>query len=50
LPTIPATTLDEVIRRQPILEVPGAGGDAPSRSGKQARLPSSSKPPASSTG
>lgn len=50
LPTIPATTLDEVIRRQPTLEVPGAGGDAPSRSGKQARLPSSSKPPASSTG
>jgi uncharacterized protein YbjT (DUF2867 family) len=50
LPTIPATTLDEVIRRQPTLEVPGAGGDAPRRSGKQARLPSSSKPPASSTG
>jgi uncharacterized protein YbjT (DUF2867 family) len=50
LPTIPATSLDEVIRRQPTLEVPGAGGDAPSRSGKQAPLPSSSKPPASSTG
>jgi uncharacterized protein YbjT (DUF2867 family) len=50
LPTIPATTLDEVISRQPSLEVPGAGSDAPSRSGKQARLPSSSKPPASSTG
>ena len=50
LPTIPATTLDEVIRRQPSLEVPGAGSDAPSRSGKQARSPSSSKPPASSTG
>jgi uncharacterized protein YbjT (DUF2867 family) len=50
LPTIPATTLDEVIRRQPTLEVPGAHGDAPSRSGKQAPLSSSSKPPASSTG
>jgi uncharacterized protein YbjT (DUF2867 family) len=50
LPTIPASTLDEVIRRQPPMEVPGAGGDAPSRSGKQAPLPSSSKTPASSTG
>ena len=50
LPTIPATTLDEVIRRQPPLEVPGARGDAPSRSGKPPPLPSSSKPPASSTG
>jgi uncharacterized protein YbjT (DUF2867 family) len=50
LPTIPATTLDEVIRRQPTLEVPGARGDAPSRSGKQAPSSSSSKPPASSTG
>jgi uncharacterized protein YbjT (DUF2867 family) len=50
LPTIPATTLEAVIRRQPTLEVPGAGGDAPIRSGKQAPLPSSSKPPASSTG
>jgi uncharacterized protein YbjT (DUF2867 family) len=49
-PTIPATTLDEVIRRRPPLEVPGARGEAPSRSGKQAPLPSSSKPPASSTG
>jgi uncharacterized protein YbjT (DUF2867 family) len=50
LPTIPATTLDAVIRRQPPLEVPGARGDAPSRSGKPPPLPSSSKPPASSTG
>ena len=51
LPTIPATTLDDVIRRQPTLEVPGARGDAPSPSGKQApSSPSSSKPPASSTG
>jgi uncharacterized protein YbjT (DUF2867 family) len=50
LPTIPATTLDEVIRRQPPLEVPGARGDAPSRSGKPPPSPSSSKPPASSTG
>lgn len=50
LPTIPATTLDEVIRPQPTLEAPGAHGDAPSRSGKPAPLPSSSKPPASSTG
>jgi uncharacterized protein YbjT (DUF2867 family) len=50
LPTIPATTLDEVIRPQPTREAPSAHGEAPSRSGKQARLPSSSKPPASSTG
>jgi uncharacterized protein YbjT (DUF2867 family) len=50
LPTIPATTLDEVIRRQPTLEIPSARGEAPSRSGKQAPFPSSSKPPASSTG
>jgi uncharacterized protein YbjT (DUF2867 family) len=50
LPTIPATTLDEVISRQPTREVPGAGGEAPSRSGKQPPFPSSSKPPASSTG
>lgn len=50
LPTIPATTLDKVIRRQPTPEAPGAGGDAPGRSGKQAPLPSSSEPPASSTG
>jgi uncharacterized protein YbjT (DUF2867 family) len=49
-PTIPATTLDEVIRRQPTVEVPGARGDAPSRSGRQAPSSSSSKPPASSTG
>ena len=49
-PTIPASTLDEVISRQPPLKVPGAGGDTPSRSGKQAPLPSSSEPPASSTG
>jgi uncharacterized protein YbjT (DUF2867 family) len=50
LPTIPATTLEEVIRRQPTLEVPGARGDAPSRSGRQAPSSSSSKPPASSSG
>jgi uncharacterized protein YbjT (DUF2867 family) len=49
LPTIPATTLDEVIRRRPTVEVPGAGGDAPSRSGRQAPLASSSEPPASPT-
>jgi uncharacterized protein YbjT (DUF2867 family) len=48
-PTIPATTLDEVIRRRPTVEVPGAGGDAPSRSGRQAPLASSSEPPASPT-
>jgi uncharacterized protein YbjT (DUF2867 family) len=36
LPTIPATTLDKVISRQPTPKVPGARGDAPSRSGKQA--------------
>jgi uncharacterized protein YbjT (DUF2867 family) len=50
LPTIPATTLDQVIRPQPTREAPGARGEAPSHSGKQARFPSSSKPPASSTG
>jgi uncharacterized protein YbjT (DUF2867 family) len=49
LPTIPATTLDQVITRQPPREVPSAGGEAPSRSGKQAPSASSSKPPASST-
>jgi uncharacterized protein YbjT (DUF2867 family) len=50
LPTIPATTLDQVIRRRPTVEVPGAGGDASSRSGRQAPLASSSEPPASPTG
>jgi uncharacterized protein YbjT (DUF2867 family) len=49
LPTIPVTTLDEVIRRRPTVEVPGARGDAPNRSGRQAPLASSSEPPASST-
>jgi hypothetical protein len=39
LPTIPTTTLDEVIRRQPTREVPSARGEAPSRSGKQAPFP-----------
>ncbi|HEV8649545.1 MAG TPA: SDR family oxidoreductase [Actinomycetes bacterium] len=31
-PTIPATTLDDVLRRQPPLQLPGARGDAPNRS------------------
>jgi NADH dehydrogenase len=48
-PTIPASTMDDVLRRQPTLEVPGARGDTPSRSGRPAPSPSS-EPPASSTG
>jgi uncharacterized protein YbjT (DUF2867 family) len=48
-PAIPATTLDQVIRRQPPPEVPGARADAPGRSGKQAPS-ASSQPPASPTG
>jgi uncharacterized protein YbjT (DUF2867 family) len=50
LPTIPATTLDDVITRQPPLEVPDARGDAPSSRGKQTAASSSSEPPASSRG
>jgi uncharacterized protein YbjT (DUF2867 family) len=47
LPTIPATTLDELIRPQPTVEHPDARGDAPGRGGKQAPRPSSPQPPAS---
>jgi uncharacterized protein YbjT (DUF2867 family) len=46
----PATTLDDVITRQPPLEVPDARGDAPGSSGKQTAASSSSEPPASSRG
>jgi uncharacterized protein YbjT (DUF2867 family) len=49
LATIPATTLADVLRRQPTPEVPGARGDTPSRSGRPAPSPSS-EPPVSSTG
>jgi uncharacterized protein YbjT (DUF2867 family) len=48
-PTIPATTLDDIISRQPPLQLPSARGDAPGRSGKPASS-SSSEPPVSSTG
>ena len=47
-PTIPATTLDDVIRRQPTLEASGARAGAPSRSTPTSS--SSSEPPASGTG
>ena len=40
-PTIPATTLDQLIRRQPTVESPDALGEAPG-GGKQAPKPSSS--------
>lgn len=50
LSTIPATTLDDVITRQPHLEVPDARGDAPSSRGKQTPASSSAEPPASSRG
>ena len=48
--TIPATTLDDVIRRQPTLEAPRTQSDAPGRGGTQGPRPSSSKPPVSSNG
>jgi uncharacterized protein YbjT (DUF2867 family) len=47
-PTIPATTLDEVLRRQPPLP-PDARGDAQGRSGKLVSSPSP-EPPRSPTG
>ncbi len=47
-PTIPATTLDEVLRRQPPLP-PDARGDAQGRSGKPVSSPSP-EPPRSPTG
>ncbi len=50
LPTIPATTLDDVIRRQPTPETPSTHSDAPGRGGMQGPRPSSSKPPVSSNG
>jgi uncharacterized protein YbjT (DUF2867 family) len=46
-PTVPATTLDDLISRQPPFEVRGTGGDVPSHGGPSA---SSSEPPVSSTG
>jgi uncharacterized protein YbjT (DUF2867 family) len=49
LPTIPATTLDDVLRRRRPPAGLAARGDAPSRSGAQAPSSSSSTPPASST-
>jgi uncharacterized protein YbjT (DUF2867 family) len=47
-PTIPATTLDEVLRQQPPLPPPGARGDAQGRSGKPVSSPSP-EPPRSPT-
>jgi uncharacterized protein YbjT (DUF2867 family) len=45
-PTIPATTLDEVLRRQPPVQPPDARGDAQGRSGKPVSSPSPEPPPA----
>jgi hypothetical protein len=44
-PTIPATTLDEVLRRQPPLPPPDACGDAQGPSGKLVSSPSPEPPP-----
>jgi uncharacterized protein YbjT (DUF2867 family) len=44
-PTIPATTLDEVLRRQPPLQPTHARGDAQGRSGKPVSSPSPEPPP-----
>jgi uncharacterized protein YbjT (DUF2867 family) len=46
LPTIPATTLHELIRRQPTVANPDARSDVPGQ-GTQAARPSSPQPPAS---
>jgi uncharacterized protein YbjT (DUF2867 family) len=46
LPTIPATTLDQLIRQQPTIENPDARSAAPGQ-GTQAARPSSPQPPAS---
>jgi len=48
-PTIPATTLDEVLRRQPPLEPPDARGAAQGRRGNPVSSPSP-EPPRSPTG
>jgi len=47
LPTIPATTLDQLIRRQPTIENPDSRSHAPDHDGTQAASPSSPQPPAS---
>jgi uncharacterized protein YbjT (DUF2867 family) len=47
LPTIPATTLDQLIRRQPTIENPDSRSHAPDRDGTQGASPSSPQPPAS---
>ena len=44
-PSVPATTLDEVLRRQPPLAPPDARGDAQGRSGKPVSSPSAEPPP-----
>jgi NADH dehydrogenase len=48
LPTIPATTLDELIRGQPTVHNPHHRDDAPVRDGKQGPRPPSSQSPANS--
>jgi uncharacterized protein YbjT (DUF2867 family) len=45
-PTIPATTLDEVLRRQPPLQPPDPRGEAQDRSGKPLSSPPRSRHPA----
>jgi len=49
-PTVPATTLDEVLRRQPPLPPPDPRGDGQDRSGKPRSSPSPEPPPSPTTG